>query len=282
MTNKPRPRTSFHWGVYAEATLAGLSVLIPIPLIDMIFEDFFRRGMPRHIARARGQPVDPEVVSLVNRGDDSCTSGCLLTPLRLTFDLAKRFSKKLLYFLTIHDAVDRVSYYWHRAFLLDYALLLGHLDGLYTANVSRHAMNRVLVYSETNPLAQLARQIVTGTKGIFGHLRRARRGEKDALLEEKRNLLERNWAKVEEYLLALAARYDAAFTQVRLEKEAEAAAETAARAAAERAEADRKAAAAARAEARRAAQEKRAREAEERKREAAREGAEDDELNDLI
>ena len=38
----PQPNTTFDWLIYADATFAGLSVLIPIPIIDWIFENIFR------------------------------------------------------------------------------------------------------------------------------------------------------------------------------------------------------------------------------------------------
>ncbi|HMR66443.1 MAG TPA: hypothetical protein PKE64_20720, partial [Anaerolineae bacterium] len=47
--------TDFDWGVYADATMAGLAVLVPIPILDWLLEEIFRRRMPQAIARQRGQ-----------------------------------------------------------------------------------------------------------------------------------------------------------------------------------------------------------------------------------
>lgn len=208
MTEKPQPRTAFHWGIYADATLAGLSTLIPVPLVDMLFEDFFRRRMPHAIARTRKQDLHQDIITQINWSDSDCLTGCVLLPFRLAYELIKRLSRKLLYFLTIKDAADRVSYYWHRAFLIDYALLLGHLDTPDAAARARCAMLQALDSADTSPLAQLAHQIVSGTRGIFRHLRRARRGESDPLVDEKREQLARGWANVEVYLRSVARRYD--------------------------------------------------------------------------
>lgn len=56
-----RPETAFNWAIYAGATLAGLSVLIPLPLLDVAFEQLFRRRMPGSIARARSRQIPPRV-----------------------------------------------------------------------------------------------------------------------------------------------------------------------------------------------------------------------------
>lgn len=208
MTQKPEPRTDFNWWVYSDATLAGLSVLIPIPLLDMLFEEFFRRRMPGDIARGRGQRISPEVTMLLNRTNDDCLTGCVLLPIRLMYELVKRLSKKLLYFLTVKDAADRVSYYWHRAFLIDYALLLGHLDDPQNTARVQCAIAVVIDISEYSPLMQVARQIVSTPGQVFRMLRRARRGEKDQELEARRKKLAENWVNFEGYLRTLAFRYD--------------------------------------------------------------------------
>ena len=37
--------TDFDWLVYSDATFAGLSVLIPVPFLDALMEEYFRRAM---------------------------------------------------------------------------------------------------------------------------------------------------------------------------------------------------------------------------------------------
>ena len=212
MTEGMEPRTDFNWGIYADATLAGLSILIPIPLLDMLFEDFFRSRMPGSVARCRGRSLAPEIVTLLNRSDEGCIEGCLLLPFKLTYELVKRLSRKLLYFLTIIDASDRVSYYWHRAFLIDYALLRGHLDTTELTARSRCAMRWMLQNTQVSPLWQFARQFVGNSRHIFRSLRLARRGQTDSVIEQKRRQLAEQWGDFAGYLRLLAIRYDQAFT----------------------------------------------------------------------
>ena len=208
----PQPRTDFNWSIYADATLAGLSMLIPIPLLDMLFEDFFRRRMAANIARSRGGSIAPEITAFLNRSEEGCIEGCLLMPFKLVYELVKRVSKKLLYFLTIKDAADRISYYWHRAFLVDYALLLGHLNTMELAVRSKCAMERALEMTEVSPLWQFARQLASSSRNIFGSLRLARRGKTDSTIEQKRRQLAEHWGDFAGYLRTLAIRYNQAFS----------------------------------------------------------------------
>jgi hypothetical protein len=211
----PSPRTRFEWPVYSNATLAGLSALVPIPLLDMVFESYFSRRIPGIIARHRGVRLEPQVIGLLNRGSEDCLTTCLLFPFRLMLELVKSLSRKILYFLSIKQATDLVSYYWHRAFLIDYMLQQGHLADLSTAQMAQTAMHQVIRTSTTSPLYQLAGQLATSSKGIFRALRRARRQEADGVIEGKRDTMRQNWARFEPYLQSLAARYDLAFQTLR-------------------------------------------------------------------
>src|SRR5918997_6943650 len=101
--------TAFDWAIYADATFAGLSVLIPIPLLDWVFEQFFRRRMLPTIAQRQGRQLPPAVRAQLNRSSGSCLSTCLTAPLVATFWLLKSVSRKLLYFLTIKDATDQLA-----------------------------------------------------------------------------------------------------------------------------------------------------------------------------
>ncbi|MCC6189892.1 MAG: hypothetical protein IT318_12730 [Anaerolineales bacterium] len=207
-----RPNTDFDWAIYADATFAGLSVLIPIPFVDSLFEWIFNRRMLRSIARRGGRALAPDVLAQIER-DEGWLAGCLLLPLTLGWSLLKRTSKKLLYFLTIKDASDRLSYYWHRAFLLDYMLETGRLDSPGAAYVGRMALAHTLNTAGTSPLTQLARQIAVAPKNIWGPLRRARRGQEDAEIQARRSRIARAWDSFGAYLTALAERYDRAYAQ---------------------------------------------------------------------
>jgi hypothetical protein len=208
-----QPQTAFNWSIYADATFAGLAVLIPIPLVDRVFEEFFRRRIATRIARHRGRQLHPAVLAELNRGDQSCLTACLMLPITLTFGLIARLSRKLLYFLTVKSASDQLSYYWQRAFLIDFMLGAGHLDTPASAQVARMAMEQVLRTTRT-PLTQLASQVTSRARHVLPTLRRARRDAEDELVQETRMEMDRSWSGVAVHLQDLALRYQQAYQQL--------------------------------------------------------------------
>lgn len=202
--------TAFEWSRYADATLAGLSVLVPIPFLDDAFEGFFRRRIPGAVARSRGETLPADVRAVLGEGEGL---GCATLPLRLTLGLLKRLSRKLLYFLTVKAATDRLSHYWSRAFLIDHMLLAGHLESVESARVARRAMDEALT-TVAGPLPRLARQVVASTRNVWPSLRRARRGEESDEVRQVRSELEGHWAEAAGDLRSLAARYDAAYARL--------------------------------------------------------------------
>jgi hypothetical protein len=209
----PQPHTEFDWAIYRDATLAGLAVLIPIPLVDWVFEELFRRRMPGAIARHRGRQLTPAVRNAFEIRNKSCLRTCLTLPVNATIELIIRLSRKILYFLTIKEASDKLSYYWHRAFLIDYMLQTGHLDTAESAQVAQQAMNQVLQIT-TSPLNQLAWQVVMGTHHILRTLTKARRGNEDDVIQQTKSYLAQRWSDFTAYLTTLAARYDEAYRQI--------------------------------------------------------------------
>src|SRR5688572_27809213 len=164
---RPSPAaTAFNWSLYADATFAGLSLLVPVPFLDSAFEWFFKRRVPGAIARWRGRRLEPAVLAELNREQGTWMEGCLMLPVTLTWGLIKRLSKKLLYFLTIKEATDQMSHHWHRAFLIDYALQHGHLDTLENAQTSKLAMEYALATATTSPLESLAQRLIPHTRHI--------------------------------------------------------------------------------------------------------------------
>jgi hypothetical protein len=210
-----RPETAFNWSIYRDATLAGLAVLIPIPLLDALFEQFFRRRMPGSIARARGRKLPAETTRLLNRWGCS-PAALLLFPLWLLFWLLKRLSKKILYFLTVKDAADTLNYYWHRAFLLDYMLGAGHLDDVNQARRAEQALSRTLAEVRESPLSTLARQVVGQTRRVLRSLFAIlRRGQETEELAAGRRTMAQTWSRSQDYLDSVAAHYQAAYDSLR-------------------------------------------------------------------
>lgn len=211
-----RPRTRFEWPIYADATLAGLSVLIPVPFMDDAFESYFRRRMPERIARARGRELPAEVEAELTGGDGGWLRSCLMLPVTLTVGLLARLSRKLLYFLTVKKATDRLSHYWYRAFLLDHMLAAGHLETPRSAAIARRAMERVLA-ATAGPMRGLATQVISASRDVGEMLRRARRGEEDAALRQTRGEMEARWGDVAGHLDTVAARYDEVYRELQRE-----------------------------------------------------------------
>src|SRR5215204_38749 len=86
MTDAPPPATAvpsataFDWAVYGNATLAGLSILIPIPFLDSVFEWFFSQQiLPTLIGRRGYKPSLPALAEF-DRDDNPWYAGCFLWP----------------------------------------------------------------------------------------------------------------------------------------------------------------------------------------------------------
>ncbi len=210
----------FDWLVYSDATFAGLSLLIPIPLVDLAFEWYFRQRIGPAIGRRQGRPLSSAVIKQLNKGE-GCLGGCLSWPFKLTFELLKRLSRKILYFLTVKEATDQLSYYWHRAFLLDYMIERGYLADATESQTAVDALNAVLDESQTSPLNQLAQRTVGGVSHIFKTLRRARGGEEDEVVAETRSRMARNWAEFGGYFEELTADFEGAYQAMLMGETAE-------------------------------------------------------------
>lgn len=209
-----RPETAFNWAIYRDATLAGLAVLVPLPVLDVIFEQFFRRRMPRAIARSRGRQLPPASARLLNRWGCSPAS-LLLFPIWLLFWLLQRLSKKILYFLTVKDAVDSLNYYWHRAFLLDYMVRAGHLDNQEQARRAEQALTRTLDEVGESPLTTLARQVVRQSRHVLRSLIAVlRRGRESDELQRERSTMAQTWGRFQSHLENVAAHYQTTFDRL--------------------------------------------------------------------
>ena len=218
--------TDFDWIVYADATFAGLSILLPIPFVDTWLEEYFRRRMPRDIARRRGRVLSRAALREVNRtgGGDGFLRGCLLWPVEQIIYLVRNMYRTLVYLFTIVDATDKLSHYWHRAFLLDYMIARGHLDAAGSAAVAAEAMRRVLRTTETSPVRNLAEETIDFAAGRIRGLFRAvirflRRKEETAEFRRERQSIASQWAAFHDYFVDLAATYERTYALVKRERE---------------------------------------------------------------
>lgn len=216
MTDRPLRDEKFEWPIYVDATLAGLAILIPIPLLDLLFEWIFKRRMPQAIAKRNGRSLAPEIVSQLNRSQFSCM-GCLLWPVQLVWLLLKRTYRTILYFLTIKDATDNLSYYWHRAYLLDLMMKRGDLDNRTDAPLAAEALQQVLDSLTTSPLTQLAQQVVANVRHILrSSWRWLRRKQEDEMMANTRTKMANAWRDLSGYFDEVAVRYEQQLEQLHI------------------------------------------------------------------
>ena len=204
----------FTWSVYADATLAGLSVLIPLPLVDDLFESYFRKRMVKSIAQRHQRSLDRTVVTTVNRTPQDWLSrlrSCLFLPFRLAVELVLSLSRKLLYFLSIKKAVDALNYYWQRAYLLDHMVRQGYLRNGQDPEMAVNILEMVLNEHSQSPLTQLAGEVVRSPARLVRSVRRARQGIEDPELAETKQTMRGAWGQYEDYFKRLSDRYDTLF-----------------------------------------------------------------------
>ena len=199
----------FDWRIYADATFAGLAVLIPIPIIDSIFEGFFRRRMPGVIARVRNRAVSDETLKALGETEGCTPLGCLIWPFKQLFALLVKISRKILYFLTIKEASDKLSLYWHRAYLIDYMMAHHYLADDRPVIIARQALTATLSNTDTSPVVQLAKQVVGNSHHILRSLWQvARRKEQDEMLNDQATLIGKRWSEYADYWEKLEARFE--------------------------------------------------------------------------
>ncbi|MCA9917980.1 MAG: hypothetical protein KC445_08515 [Anaerolineales bacterium] len=198
----------FEWAIYVDATLAGLAILIPIPLLDVLFEWIFKRRMPQAIAKRNGRSLSPDTVRQLNRSQFSCL-GCLLWPLELVWLLLKRTYRTILYFLTVKEATDKLSYYWHRAYLLDQMMARGDLDHQESAALAAQALHQVLESLTTSPLTQLAQEVIGNVRHILrSSWRWLRRKQEDEVMARTRSQMATAWRDLAGYFAQVGRQYE--------------------------------------------------------------------------
>jgi hypothetical protein len=167
----------FDWRIYADATCAGLSVLIPLPLVDIVFEVIFRRRIPGAISRARQLEIAPDVRAQLGKavGGPLSLTGCFSVFFAAGRYLLKRIWRKIIYFLAMKDAANALSEYWHRAFLIDHMARAGHLEPGVDTDLAVGVFNRTLLAGDPSPLTGLARLTIANAHHVLRLLVRARR-----------------------------------------------------------------------------------------------------------
>jgi hypothetical protein len=207
----PPPRhTTFDWRIYAEATCAGLTALVPLPFVDLAFEAYFRRRMPATIARVRRRELADGARRRFARGGGPLLSleGCLALPLSAARYITTKIWRKVVYVLAIADATSLVSAYWHRAYLLDHVIGAGHAGPQVDWRRSAEVLDKVLNETDTGPLMGLARQTVSSVHRALRLLILARRRGAAEETESLSSILRSHWDAAESSLVKVALRYN--------------------------------------------------------------------------
>jgi hypothetical protein len=107
-------------GLVTHAVLVGLTPLIPVPLLDDLVKNYFRRRMVRSLAASAGRTLDEkELDALASERERGCLTGCLFAVLVYP---VKAIFRKVFYFLEIKRAVDLASRTYHFGYVISYAL----------------------------------------------------------------------------------------------------------------------------------------------------------------
>jgi len=205
--------TEFNWRVYAEATCAGLAVLIPFPFLDLFFELSFLGKMPRAVFAVRRVAVTEGQLAVLRRNDDKLFSArsCATVPVAAMLYVLKRISRKILYFLTIREATEKLSEHWHRAFLLDHIATRGFLTADPTAQVAKSALEATIKAADTSPLQHLARATIRRAGRVLRVLNRVRKRGPGPVIEAQEQRLEGAWEDLAGHFEALGAEFDRHF-----------------------------------------------------------------------
>jgi len=200
----------YDWRIFSDATCAGLSVLIPLPLVDIVFETIFRRRIPATIAKIRRREMASEVRRKLGRGLDGplSLSGCLAIGLAAVKYVLRRIWRKVIYIFAVKDSTTALTEYWHRAFLIDHMVRAGHLDPGADTDLALEVSTGVLRDIDPGPLMGLARQTVANAHQVFRLLVRARRLGAAEVTRSLGEVFLSHWKVAEDSMEATADRYN--------------------------------------------------------------------------
>ncbi len=204
------PKSDLDWRIFSDATCAGLSVLFPLPLVDIAFETIFRRRIPGTIARVRRREMAPEVRRKLGRSLDGplSLSGCVAIGLAAVKYVLRRIWRKIIYIFAVKDAATALTVYWHRAFLIDHMVRAGHLEPGVDTDLALRVSMDVLRDIDPSPLMGLARQTIANAHHVFRLLVRARRLGAAEVTRSLSEVLLSHWKVAEDSMEATASLYD--------------------------------------------------------------------------
>ncbi|MBX7219245.1 MAG: hypothetical protein K1Y36_04810 [Blastocatellia bacterium] len=166
--------------ILKHALLAGLTPLIPIPLVDDWVKAYLLRRQVRKLAAFHNVELDPEIIkTLADEPETGCLTGCLASVLVLPLKLIFR---KVFVVLEWKRAVDTLSRVYHRGYLLECALDESWYtpQGAFSAAELRTAIDTVCTKVKTDPIEHAlaatfrkSKDLVTAAVGaLYGRLRK--------------------------------------------------------------------------------------------------------------
>lgn len=163
----PAPENSPQHLLVTHAVLAGLTPLIPMPLLDDLFYGHFLRSMVKRLAAAHARELGSEEVEILaahtGRGCGlGCLGGLLLYPL-------KKMLRKIFFFLEWKRAADTISHTYYFGSLIEAALEEKWIETYGAARV-RAAIDGVLARTNTSLITRAASGVVGGSKGLLKSL----------------------------------------------------------------------------------------------------------------
>jgi hypothetical protein len=213
MDGNAKVDTTYDWRVYADATCAGMSVLIPLPLVDLVFESIFRRRMPGSIAKARDLSIEPATKVALARplSGPLSLAGCLAIPIKIGRYILRRLWRKIIYVFAVADATAALTEYWHRAYLIDHMTRAGHLAREADTGLAVRVFRQVMDEIDPSPLTGLARQTMASVQHVLRLLVRARRMGAAEVTRSLGDVLASHWRVAEFSLQESAELYNARY-----------------------------------------------------------------------
>jgi len=105
--------------IVRNSLLAGMSVLVPLPVLDDLAKNYFRKKLAVELGRKYGVSLDAKALNaLVVDPFKWSMHGCLF--IVLVYPVKKIF-RKIFYFMEIKRAIDETSSTYHSAYLWNYA-----------------------------------------------------------------------------------------------------------------------------------------------------------------
>ena len=148
--------------------LVGLTPLIPVPFVDDLARDYFRRRLVADLATLRGVPLPPPVVQTLTAEPGGCfATGCLaqvfLYPFKLIF-------RKLFFFLEWKRSLDLTSHTFHYGYLVDCALREGYLGPVAPRQAAevRAAIDAVCRTAPVRPVESAVAAVFRQSRSLLG------------------------------------------------------------------------------------------------------------------